>query len=188
MPFGNGITENTTFNNRLQPCRIFAGSLLTLKFRYGASENSANCDVTSSDNNGNVLEQAKMRGGFSVTQEFAYDAVNRLDLASEDSTTWSHDYTCDPFGNRGLAGSSLSFSASTNRITGAGYDPAGNLTSLANFTDSMVYDANNKMTSFADGSGDLLRTGTYVYDGQGARVQRTSRTGSDSEVTTTYVY
>jgi len=52
----------------------------------------------------------------------------------------------------------------------------------------MAYDANNKMTSFSHDSGGLVKTGAYVYDGQGNRVQRVTQEGSDPQITTTYVY
>jgi len=45
----------------------------------------------------------------------------------------------------------------------------------------MAYDADNKMTSFSDG----MESGSYVYDGQGNRVQRVSSTKAG---VTTYVY
>jgi len=34
MTFGNGLTESTTFNGKLQPTQIQAGSLLTLQYGY----------------------------------------------------------------------------------------------------------------------------------------------------------
>ena len=74
-------------------------------------------------------------------------------------TTWSRDYTYDAWGNRGRATSGLSFDPATNRITTGAYDPAGNLTSLANVAQSMSYDANNKMTGFVGASPSLQEEG-----------------------------
>ena len=55
---GSGLTEARTYNSRLQPVSIQAGSLLTLGYYYcpgGASTCSTN-------NNGNVQRQTIMAG------------------------------------------------------------------------------------------------------------------------------
>jgi hypothetical protein len=115
--------------------------LLHLGFGYGSA----------SANNGNMLQQtiwAPDDGSgspWTVTQDYTYDAVNRLDTAAEKlggTTQWSRDYEYDHFGNRwvyGHTGHTLHFAtptsqsaiqATTNRLTGTGisYDNAGNLT------------------------------------------------------------
>jgi len=170
-------------------------------------------DLGTNDNNGNVRRQQIRRGSaFDLTQYYLYDGVNRLAIMTEEITPPTpapptnldgcpagtcRDYLIDQYGNRAMTGTAAAmaapsslgqFSTSTNRITAGTYDPAGNLTALANLAQSMSYDAVNKMTSFSDSTGSLLRTGTYVYDGQGNRVKSSSQIGSNPSKTTTYVY
>jgi len=147
-----------------------------------------------SQNNGNMIEQsiwAPDNGSGSpwqVTQDYTYDAVNRLATAAEKLsgvTQWSRTYSYDHFGNRWISGatghtlhmatptSSSDIQATTNRLTGTGiaYDNAGNLTAHPNITPgsgSMAYDANNKMATF-------VATGVSVatkYDAGGRRVRK----------------
>ena len=124
---GNGLVETTTYNNRLQPTQIQAGSLLTLDFGYGGT-----------NNNGNILSQAITRNAAAVgTQHYRYDPLNRLAIATEGtaptaddncpSATWCRDYGYDAVGNRAVVGtfgltlpqatptSLTAFSATTNR-------------------------------------------------------------------------
>jgi RHS repeat-associated protein len=164
--FGNGLIHTVVYNNRLQPTQIRLGtaaapsSVLGLTYNYGTTAN-----------NGNVLSVAYAGGGLSYTQTFGYDALNRLTTSQETAggvTSWSQTNGHDRYGNRWvvLAGGaqSLSFSATTNRITGWGYDAAGNLTSdaAANYS----YDAENRLRAVNAAPG-------YVYDGEGRRVKKT---------------
>ncbi len=205
---GNGLVESISYNNRLQPCTIAASSLLSLRFRYGATDD-VNCDVTSNDNNGNVLSQSITRGASIGTQYYRYDGVNRLTIAAEGAqpssdtacppgAAWCRDYDYDAYGNRAVVGSAgptlkmatptdlTEFNAATNRISAGQYDPAGNLLSLANIG-VMAYDANNKMVSYDNADQNNAGAGTYVYDGQGQRIHRTAVTSTGTE-TTTFVY
>ncbi len=205
---GNGLVESISYNNRLQPCTIAASSLLSLRFRYGATDD-VNCDVTSNDNNGNVLSQSITRGASIGTQYYRYDGVNRLTIAAEGAqpssdtacppgAAWCRDYDYDAYGNRAVVGSAgptlkmatptdlTEFNAATNRISAGQYDPAGNLLSLANIG-VMAYDADNKMVSYDNADQNNAGAGTYAYDGQGQRIQRTAVTSTGTE-TTTYVY
>jgi len=87
MRLGNGRIERTTFNNRLQPVQISLDSntvgVNTLQLDYGYGTTT---------NNGNVLSQTitvpKSAGGNIVlTQNYAYDPLNRLSTAEELITT-----------------------------------------------------------------------------------------------------
>ena len=134
-----------------------------------------------------------------VTQDYTYDAVDRLATAAEELssvTQWSRTYRYDHFGNRWISGatghtlhmatptSSSDIQATTNRLTGTGitYDNAGNLTAHPNITPgsgSMAYDANNQMTTF-------VATGVSVatnYDAAGRRVRK-----AHNSETTVWVY
>jgi RHS repeat-associated protein len=183
LALGNGVTETTTYNNRLQAQQIQAGSLLTLGYGYGTA------------NNGNVQSQTITRGGSVWAQTYGYDGVNRLTSASEAGTgTWSEGYGYDAFGNRWLASrlglpgvtaetpTGQSWYANTpvnNQVVGWGYDGAGNLASIAGGVRSSSYDAENRMTSATENGA----TTNYAYDGEGRRVMKTSGTQ-----TTVYVY
>jgi hypothetical protein len=84
MRLGNGRREHTNFNNRLQPIEIGLGSsstdssVLKLNYEYGTTAN-----------NGNVLKQVitvptiGTATGFTATQHYQYDQLNRLTGARE---------------------------------------------------------------------------------------------------------
>ncbi len=197
MQLGNQLTEQTCYNDLLQPtarrlgnatsvgCAVQTGSdLLHLGFGYGAA----------TQNNGNMMQQtiwAPDNGSgqaWQVTQDYTYDQVNRLATSAEKLsgvTQWTRSYSYDHFGNRWISGatghtlhmatptSPSAIQASTNRLTGAGivYDNAGNLTAHPFITPgsgSMAYDTNNKMTAFA-------KTGAAVatkYDAAHRRIRK----------------
>ncbi len=209
---GNGLTETTTYNNRLQPCTITASTLLTLTFKYGVTD-SGNCDVTSNDNNGNVRSQGINGDGLpNFTQTYTYDAVNRIATVGENSNFWQRAYTYDAFGNRSATGNGITFGsptptavtqfdAASNRIeflpdgnpldpnpaisTDDPYDAAGNLVRHA-IVGSMAYDANNKQRFYCAGHvtcGSGNAIAEYRYDGAGNRVEKLT-----SAETTTFVY
>ncbi|HEX7771477.1 MAG TPA: RHS repeat-associated core domain-containing protein, partial [Pyrinomonadaceae bacterium] len=161
--YGNNLIHAISYNNRLQPSEIKLGtssvptSIIDLIYSYGTT-----------NNNGNVQSIAYNGGGLSYTQTFAYDALNRLTTAQENSgTNWSQTNGYDRYGNRwidlGGGNQSLYFTTSNNRITGASYDNAGNL--LNDGYHSYAYDAENKISK-VDG------TSAYVYDGNGLRVRK----------------
>jgi len=190
---GDGLSRAIGYNARLQTATVSAtgraGSLLSLGFTYSS---------TGTQDNGNVTQQTITRPSFSVTQSYSYDGANRLSAASESpgsGTNWSQSYVYDKAGNRALtSGSSIvvsnytpqssdgvtvPFDANNHWISAAGYDGAGNMTSVR--TQTMQFDAESRMYSWADSS-----TGASValtYDGDGRRVTKT--VGS---TTTTYVY
>ncbi len=144
MQLGNQLTEQTCYNDLLQPiarrlgnatsvgCAVqTASDLLHLGFGYGAS----------TQNNGNMVQQtiwAPDNGSgqaWQVTQDYTYDQVNRLATAAEKlsgATQWTRSYSYDHFGNRWISGatghtlhmatptSQSAIQASTNRLTGAG--------------------------------------------------------------------
>jgi len=197
MTLGNNLIDQTSLNNRLQPTQIKLGtttspsSVLQLDYTY------SNSNPNTHDNNGNVLTQSITIGSTVMSQSYSYDALNRLQTATE-SGAWLQTYDCDRYGNRAVrvgsfvptpaltpqSGSSADFSAfnqSTNRIqlSGFGYDAAGNLkndpTTAAN---AMLYDAENRQVSYTKAG-----TTTYSYDGDGHRVKKVV-----GNVTTIFVY
>jgi len=176
LTYGNGLTESTSFNSRLQPTQIQAGSL-TLQYGYGTT-----------NNNGNLLTQTILWQG-TWTQNYLYDGANRLLQAAENSAApstpgcvdgnanWCETYGYDAFGNRRItartkltpsAVEAASYSPATNRIADSGwsYDAAGNILTDP-LSGSYAYDAENRQKSaVVTGSG----TTQYSYDGDGRRV------------------
>src|SRR5258708_6126054 len=103
MTLANGLTETTTFNNRLQVQAITVAAasspLLTLGYAY-----CPNGGLTCATNNGNLQQQTIAANGtvWSVTQNFSYDALNRLKTAQEETSNWQQTYVFDPYGNRAV--------------------------------------------------------------------------------------
>jgi RHS repeat-associated protein len=201
MRLGNGKFENTTFNSRLQPIQIGLGSsatsqnLLKLNFDYGVA-----------DNNGNVKSQTITTptvgnvAGFTATQNYTYDSLNRLKSAVEtipNQTGWKQTFKYDRYGNREfdtqnnntntlangcpVAVCNPQASPTNNKLVGTTYDDAGN-TKIDASNQSYVYDAENKMVKAKNASGATL--GDYFYDGDGKRIKKMVPNGE----TTIFVY
>ncbi|NOT60784.1 MAG: hypothetical protein HOP19_11245 [Acidobacteria bacterium] len=169
----------------------------------GAEVTTADLLGNASDNNGNVrrmyhavptgVDGNQQVNAYVIPQRhtYQYDQLNRINEVVETQRqtsgsgtmvqTASQNYSYDPFGNRqitgvtgGVNGVSLSYDAK-NRITTSNFvydngvaNSVGNLTSEPNGV-SRTYDAENRIVS-ATGPG----SGSYVYDGEGQRVKRTS--------------
>jgi uncharacterized protein RhaS with RHS repeats len=118
---------------------------------------------------GLVLTISYSGGGLSYTQSFGYDGLNRLTTSQETNggTSWSQTNGYDRYGNRwvdlGGGSQSLYFNASSNRITGASYDSAGNL-------------LNDGSHAYTFNGENLIRTvdnqSAYACDGEGRRVRK----------------
>lgn len=195
MQLGNGKWESTTFNSRLQPMQIALGTVqngfdkLKLNYSYGGT-----------DNNGNVQSQTitvptvGANPGFTATQAYTYDAVNRLKSATENigaTQSWKQTFTFDRYGNRNFdttnnntttlgacptAQCNPTISATNNRFTsgqGYTYDFAGNVITDAQGR-TFAFDAENKQKEVRDVNNIVI--GTYFYDGDGKRVKKVSNT------------
>ncbi len=119
MRLGNGRWELTQFNSRLQPTQIALGTaqnatnLLKLDYEYGTL-NLGTGQPIAGTNNGNVSKQTitvqntATATGFSATQYYSYDSLNRIKIASENITpngsatvqTWQQTFQYDRYGNR----------------------------------------------------------------------------------------
>ena len=188
MQLGNGLWESTVFNKRLQPTAIKLGTTnggtdrLSLGYTYG----------TSGTNNGNILTQTiAVPSGFTATQTYTYDNLNRIATAAEvisGSTSWSQTFGYDRYGNRNITAgtgvTNLTFGATTNRITTTGYsyDAAGNTTADPSGIKGFTYDGENKQVLSTGGG---WTTGIYEYDGDGKRVRKY---GSSTGDNTLFVY
>jgi RHS repeat-associated protein len=161
-----GITHTNSYDKRLQPVTLSAATLsatilsLSYNFHLGAGDN------------GNVFQIVNNRDN-NRTQNFTYDNLNRIQQAFSTGPNWGETFTIDPWGNltnRGtVAGKTNSEPLNApatiqNRLTGFGYDAAGNMTS------------NGSATYTYDGENRLLTAGgyTYSYDGDGRRLKRQS--------------
>lgn len=178
---GSGLWESTVFNPRFQPTEIALGTTQNgdnvLKLEYGFGTTA---------NNGNVQSQTITvpSVAYPFVQAYTYDSLNRISGATEtynSSQTWTQVFGYDRYGNRnitsGTGSTSLTFDASSNKITTSGYtyDSAGNTTADP-AGKSFVFNGDNKQTMVANG-GTL---GTYSYDGDGKRVSKDASTGDDS--------
>ncbi len=202
---GNQLVETDTTNVRLQTTGIQVGSLMTLGFNYGTT-----------NNNGNLLSQTITRGSQTWTQTYGYDTLNRIACATEtpnstgvtcnptsvssSGANWYRVFGADPWANEFVTSNSNSTLAlnsftptaptdfdSTNHLQPASTvnssnSSTGNQTAIGGYT--FGYDAENRMTSSTlTGS-----TAAYVYDGSGHRVMKTLNAGTPNALTTTYVY
>jgi RHS repeat-associated protein len=198
MTMGNGVVQNFTWNDRVQPTQLAVthsgSSLLTLGF-FPCAGGATSC---SSGNNGNLQSQTITLPGLSVTQNYTYDHLNRLTNAAETGGAgWSQNYGYDHPGNRfvntstGLPALTLetpsaatSFSTTVqNQVAGWTYDGAGNLLQPGSVARSFSYDAENRQVT-ANINGSIS---TYAYDGNGLRVTKSVPAGSATD-TTVYVY
>jgi RHS repeat-associated protein len=209
LKLGNNLWEHASFNRRLQPVEIKLGtesnaeSVLKLGYSYG-----------SADNDGNVKSQTitvptiGAATGFIATQNYEYDALNRLQMAQETRAggglNWKQTYWYDRYGNRRLDytnnGTTIpaqalvqsneavynpQIAASNNKLVGYEYDAAGNVTRDAQ-NRTFAYDAENRQISYNGGASiNNGNTASYSYDGDGRRVQK--QVGG-SMVSTVFVY
>ena len=204
MKLGNGLWEHTNFNSRLQPTQIGLGSAAT-----NSTLVQLDYDFGTVNNNGNLLGQTitvpTVGGvaGFTATQTYGYDPLNRLATAQENGgSSWRQNFSYDRYGNRKLsAGTTLpsafttennpTINANNNRIdntvsgqTNVLYDNAGNLTrDVAGHI--YQYDAENRMIAY-DGGAAATGGATYSYDGNGQRVKKV--VGGSTLLITMFVY
>ncbi|MEZ5424328.1 MAG: RHS repeat-associated core domain-containing protein [Pyrinomonadaceae bacterium] len=194
MRLGNGKWETAQYNSRMEVTQIGLGtsstdtSLLKLEYKYNT--------VGNTDNNGSMLEQKITvptvggSSGFTATQTYAYDGLNRLASATEtisSTQTWKQEFSYDRYGNKNFVTGSghtttlgacpttqcnPSFNTATNRFSsgqGYTYDANGSLTVDAT-GQQYTLDAENRQTVLKDGSGNNLAE--YTYDGEGKRVRK----------------
>ena len=198
----NGISEATTFNARLQPVSITAGTTqspgLWSASLYYCDGKIPRCTT----NNGNIREQDITAQGKGFATTYDYDGANRLCAAIEGATNpitiaprcqapqsggnWWQTYLYDRQGNRALLAGSFGTAGNSqaqvptitssppfyanNQWTAAGYDAAGNTTTLYSGGPQLAYDSENRVTSVSESTMPAI---SYVYDGEGRRVLKT---------------
>ncbi|MBI3679714.1 MAG: RHS repeat protein [Acidobacteria bacterium] len=107
LQLGNGVTESTGYNNRLQMQTRTAGlpgiTLLGLSYGYAVGANNGNVQSqTISHSQIGVSGQADFEAALNVTQNYTYsDGANRLTSMAEGGSSRSYGY--DSRGNRWVA-------------------------------------------------------------------------------------
>ena len=194
---GNNLWESMSYNGRLQPtlvgvstAQVGPNDVLSLGYVWTSP---------TSQNNGNVWQQTIGTPGFSQTQTYEYDGLNRISSAKENSgTSWRRDFGYDVYGNMWVSlntalpvsatmPTQLShFSAATNRLAGVAYDDAGNQLGVSPSVAS--YDGEGRMIS--DQAVILSNTyeRTYFYDGRGKRVRKVGTENGVRVADTVFVY
>ena len=116
---------------------------------------------------------------------YGYDGFNRLASLTTGSSGPNYAWVYDRYGNRWQQNvtkgtgwpSSLTFSASTNQVSGLTYDAAGNVT--YDGSHYYTYDAEGNITAVDPTSNPP--TATYVYDALNHRVRTTIGSGAPTE-------
>jgi RHS repeat-associated protein len=197
VTMGNGVTQQVTWNDRLQAVGLSAataqGSLLTMGW-YPCPQNqtqnqtscatSTNAGVTTG-NNGNLFFQTVSFPaignvpGLNLTQSYTYDQLGRLKTAGEGTGSWSQTYGYTN-GNRYVsANSGFSLSASTPTVA-SNFDSNNRLQ-----VNGAAYD--NGQPS---GNGNQTAIGgyTYTYDAENRMVSAVLNAGATLVSSAGYVY
>lgn len=188
MTYANTLVPNRSYTNRLQPAVAWA--------TYGNNPNEFLQIITNNWNTNGTLQNQTIQSGpgvpssslTAITQYFTYDNVNRLTSILHNgggNNQWNFGY--DQWGDMwaGIAGGSLPWNNSTptastnfssnNQLNTTSYDASGNQLGIPSVcSNCLTYDAENHQVTYSS-------NGTsYVYDGAGNRVKKT--TGSNSTV------
>jgi RHS repeat-associated protein len=177
-------TIANTYNKRLQPVLLSASTaaaakILNLTYNFNLGNGATGTD------NGNVIQIANGKDP-NRTQNFTYDALNRIQQAYTNGPNWGETFGplatgpgvapatpgIDAWGNltnrSGVTGKTLTealscpASANNQLTTCFTYDAAGNL--IKNGTATYTYDAENRIITTAGTS--------YIYDGDGQRIEK----------------
>jgi RHS repeat-associated protein len=183
--YGNGLTESSVYNNRLQPCRLNLNSSATILSTCAdqiPSDNVQDFNIAygSTGNNGNIVSMLAT-GTQAFVRGFTYDRVDRLLTMTNSSSSESCgglQWTYDAWGNRtnqkATSGSCFQSSAAAtvnNQLVGYTYDAAGNL--INNSGTTYYYDAENRLIQ-VNGTLGTCSTATqcYGYDAMGRRTEK----------------
>lgn len=191
--YGNGVIAAFTYSpDRLQLTGLSysKGTQTLFEQNYWYKLDSTNCPTGQTSNNGQI-QCITDNVDSGRTASYTYDPSGRLATAvtngSSTSAKWGLSWTYDRYGNRTsqtvTAGSapsnSIGIDPATNHLTSPySYDASGNMTYDAD--NNLVYDAENRVTASSSGSNG---SGTYSYDGNGLRIEKTS-----GKTTTVYIF
>jgi len=193
LSYGNGVIAAfgyTADRLLLQSLAYTKGTTALFSTNYWYKTDSTNCPNGASGNNGQIqCITDSVDSGRTVS--YSYDALYRLSSAltngSANYPQWGLSWSYDRYGNRTAqtvtAGSaysnSVAVNTSTNQIVGPpyAYDASGNMTNDG--SNSLVYNAENRLLSATNGSS----SGSYTYDAKNLRVKKVS-----GSTTTVYVF
>jgi RHS repeat-associated protein len=157
--------------NRLHLALLLAGAVFAAPELLGQAD-SHTLGSFAYDGSGNVTSMGPDSEG--LTNEYEYDSAGRLirfvrKNHSTGATVVTESYDYDAYGNQtkqttNNAVTSLPADASTNRLTGATYDQAGNMTQYGG--ESYTFDPVGTMTTKSGWWG----TATYVYTADDERI------------------
>lgn len=183
---GGNVFTTYVYNNRLQPCWIFAttGTALPTNTLCSASDpGNAVLDLQYNFNaghdNGNVLGITNKRDA-TRSQSFSYDQVNRIVSAQTSGTTgsncWGETYSYDQWANLQSIGTASGYSGCPNEGTW------GATPNASNQLPSLTYDAGGNTLGDglniyqwnAEGELKFAAGVNYTYDGDGNRVSKST--------------
>ena len=205
MKLGNNLWETRDYRppNMITRFKLGTSSAGTSDSPGTSERLELGYDYHDTQNNGNLQSHTINRAGSSWTQNYGYDAVNRLETAVE-VNGFNRTFEYDRYGNRWLASNtgmtyaeshepqSNVFNAATNRMNTTptiDYDAAGNQDKYSPW--ALVYDAENRLTSMTKMPGIpsiVVGEGTYAYDGEGRRVKKVWTPPGGAAEETYFVY
>ncbi|HEV2416458.1 MAG TPA: RHS repeat-associated core domain-containing protein [Terriglobia bacterium] len=172
VTLGNGLTENWSYNNRLQPATLtLSSSVLTaMNLAYSFVDANGHNDgsmatITDNLNNGR-------------TQSFTYDSLNRILTAKTQGTDpsycYGYSYGYDQWAN--LTG--VTDTQCTGYGLSVGTDGNNHLTGnyTYNAAGDMTYDNVNTYTYNAESEMTAAGSSSYKYDGEGRQVNNSAGT------------
>jgi RHS repeat-associated protein len=188
---GGSIFGAFSYNSRLQPLQMFYGT------NTPPTLTGSTCPATvanimhrvygfglGTNDNGNVQSVINCRDT-NRTQNFNYDALNRITQAFTSGPNWGETFTIDAWSNltnkAQYPGKTLYESLNAapasirNQLNGYCHDAAGNMVLVGScptgtFTPTYSYDIENRLVSPAAGY-------SYVYDGDGNRAKKCTNAG-----------
>ncbi|MHB8501740.1 MAG: RHS repeat-associated core domain-containing protein, partial [Candidatus Acidiferrales bacterium] len=186
--YGNGVAATYTYSatrSQLSSIKYVNGTQTLFNLNYFYGLDTTNCPGGTPGNDGQI--QCITDGVDSGrTANYTYDALGRVSTALTNGSAgfaqWGLAWSYDQYGNRlcqtltaggGYQGC-LSFAnpggAQTNRPDGWCFDASGNLLAKSGTcpptAPNFVYDGENRMVA------DPTAGATYMYDGNGTRVQK----------------
>lgn len=210
MTYGNGVVDTFTQNSRLQPCHQVvsgpSGNIIDRQYFYNTNDTSSPC-ASEANNNGNIFHIVDGLGNHANTQNFRYDALNRLTWFEGPNMSGayrSQSFGYDSFGNL-FAGQSYPQAGTSGVGT-----PSARMFANASFTGSVpAYNANNQLTDATfdcappsgvghyDPAGNMLCSGSqndldaqqYTWDAESRLAQvNAQHSGNNYDLAAKYTY
>jgi hypothetical protein len=194
---GNGLWESVKFNNQFQTTELTLGTSasngnrLKLEYDYGTTDNNGNVKSQTITVPTMMMPNVGLVQGFTATQTYSYDELNRLKSAIEtgNQTNWQQHFRYDRYGNRtviteqnrvgqeafttsSIVGLNPDINIANNRIVPKPnsteqyqFDASGNMTRDA-VGNLYTYDAENHQKSYTPVNPNEP-SANYFYDGDG---------------------